>query len=101
MSSELKKSNEEIVPVLAPVVRLALVVGTRKDIGKIDAAMTIEVRRQHFYPFYEFDMKDVVIVGLPQQYRYMTLQDMESRETPHCGYFILFLSGESSSSRPW
>lgn len=76
----------------SPIVSIAIVIGTREDVEAVGAGLIVQIRRKHFFPRRGWELKDVVIVGLPQKFRFCVIRDMEIRETVETGLVILFCS---------
>jgi hypothetical protein len=51
----------------------------------------IEIRKEHFNPRIGWELKDIVIVGLPQDLRFLVLHDIESRSTDKGNFYLLFV----------
>lgn len=86
------KVNNDIQTQKSPIVRVALVIGTREDIDSVIDAPIITIYRKHFTPRLGWELKDCVIVGLPQRYRFLVLKDVEHKEREEAGYYVLFCS---------
>lgn len=83
-------SKNDAVRVRSNLVQLAIIVGSRETLQDSEPVAVVSTYRKYFYPRTGWELKDVIVKGLPQNLRFLILKDMECIETPQAGCFILF-----------
>lgn len=83
-------SKNDVVPVKANLVQLAVILGGRDTLQTAEPVAVITTYRKCFYPCMGWELKDVITKGLPQNLRFLILKDIEGIETEKAGCFILF-----------
>jgi hypothetical protein len=85
------QENTPQQPYQGNIVTVFVVKGSRRDEQK-DLGMAIQVRKQHLILRIGWEMKDVVAIGLPQQFRFTVLRDYEHKVTPQGSFYCLYVS---------
>lgn len=70
------------------IVTIGVVFGSKGEGAK--AHTMLQVRTQHFHPHVGWELKDVVIVGLPMFMRFAELRDWERYDTPKGLVYVLY-----------
>lgn len=77
------------------IVTIFVVMGSRSDEHK-DLGIAIQVRREHFYLLRGgrcgWELKDIVIKALPQEFKYAVLNDWEVKVGPKGEFYCLYCS---------
>lgn len=85
------QDNTPQQPYRGNIVTIFIVKGYKSDVEK-DLGMAIQVRKEHFYLHLGWEMKDVVVIGLPQRFRFSVLRDYEHKITPQGSFYCLYVS---------
>jgi hypothetical protein len=78
-------------PYQGNIVTIFVVKGYKSDKQK-DLGIAIQIRKEHLVLRIGWEMKDVVAIGLPQQFRFCVLKDYEHKVTPKGSFYCLYVS---------
>ena len=78
------------------IVNVGIVFGRKGDGEK--ASTLIQLRKQHFHPHVGWELKDVVIMGLPQSMRFAVVTDFERFDTSNAVFYAIYAEHKSQHS---
>lgn len=84
--------KNDALRVRSNLVQIAIVLGTRETASAADALGVVTTYRKYFFLRRRWELKDVIVKGLPQNMRFLVLRDYEQFETDQAGLFVLFCS---------
>lgn len=85
----MSKKVEASITQNSNTIRIGIVVGSK--FGKATIEAEAEIRKQHFTPRLGWELKDCIIIGLPQQYRFCVLNDYEMKQTSKGLFAVLWV----------